>query len=172
MNDDLARLLRDVPDFPKPGILFKDITPLLRDPAGFRASVERLSAMLPAGLNAIVGVEARGFIFGAAVASHLGVGFVPARKKAKLPAAVDRVTYALEYGEDSLEMHKGTFSPGDRVVVVDDVIATGGTARAAIELAQMQGAEVVATGFVIELAFLNGRAKLPAAMPVHTLLTF
>jgi adenine phosphoribosyltransferase len=97
---------------------------------------------------------------------------VPARKKAKLPAAVDRVTYALEYGEDSLEMHKGTFSPGDRVVVVDDVIATGGTARAAIELAQMQGAEVVATGFVIELAFLNGRAKLPAAMPVHTLLTF
>ncbi|MFO0628738.1 MAG: adenine phosphoribosyltransferase [Polyangiales bacterium] len=172
MNDDLARLLRDVPDFPKPGILFKDITPLLRDPVGFRAAVERLGAALPSGLSAIVGVEARGFIFGAAVAAHLGVGFVPARKKAKLPAAVDRVTYALEYGEDCLEMHKGTFAPGDRVAVVDDVIATGGTARAAIELAQMQGAEVVATGFVIELAFLNGRAKLPAAMPVHTLLTF
>ncbi len=172
MNDDLARLLRDVPDFPKPGILFKDITPLLRDPVGFRASVERLGAILPPGLNAIVGVEARGFIFGAAVASHLGVGFVPARKKAKLPAAVDRVTYALEYGEDSLEMHKGTFSPGDRVVVVDDVIATGGTARAAIELAQLQGAEVVATGFVIELAFLNGRAKLPEGIPVHALMTF
>lgn len=172
MNDDLARLLRDVPDFPKPGILFKDITPLLRDPVGFRAAVERLGHALPRGLDAIVGVEARGFIFGAAVASHLGVGFVPARKRAKLPAAVDRVTYALEYGEDCLEMHKGTFSPGDRVVVVDDVIATGGTARAAIELARMQGAEVLATGFVIELAFLNGRAKLPADVAVHTLLTF
>ena len=172
MNDDLARLLRDVPDFPRPGILFKDITPLLRDGAAFRESVARLAALLPAGVDAVVGVEARGFIFGAAVASHLGVGFVPARKKAKLPAAVDRVTYALEYGEDVLEMHRGSLHPGDRVAVVDDVIATGGTARAAVDLARMQGAEVVAAAFVVELAFLDGRARLPADVPVTALIRF
>lgn len=172
MNDDLARLLRDVPDFPKPGILFKDITPLLRDAAGFRASIERLSTLLPAGLDAVIGVEARGFIFGAAIAAHLGVGFVPARKRAKLPAAVDRVTYALEYGEDCLEMHRESLRAGDRVVVVDDVIATGGTAQAAVDLARMQGAAVVGAAFVLELAFLNGRTRLPADVPVFTLLTF
>lgn len=172
MNDDLLRLLRDVPDFPKPGILFKDITPLLRDPAALRASVERLAALLPPRVDAIVGVEARGFIFGAAMAMHLNAGFVPARKKAKLPAAVDRVPYSLEYGEDCLEMHRGSLSAGDRVLIVDDVIATGGTARAAVELARLQGASVVAAAFVIELAFLNGRARLPDDVPVHALLTF
>lgn len=172
MNEDLARLLRDVPDFPKPGILFKDITPLLRNGEGFRMAVERLAAQLPTPLDAVLGIEARGFIFGAAMAAHLGVGFVPARKKAKLPAAVDRVSYALEYGEDALEVHRGSFNPGDRVVVVDDVIATGGTARAAVDLARMQGAEVVATAFVIELLFLDGRAKLPGDVPVLSLIQY
>lgn len=128
---DLVRArLRDVPDFPKPGILFKDITPVLGDAAAFSAALDALVAYAaPRGVTRVLGVEARGFIFGAALATRMNLGFVPARKPGKLPAEVDRVTYALEYGSDSLELHVGSFAPGERVLVVDDVIATGGHGR-------------------------------------------
>jgi adenine phosphoribosyltransferase len=171
---DRARaLLRDVPDFPKPGILFKDITPLLGDAEGFAsvldAMVERYRSE---GIHKILGIEARGFIFGAALASRLGVGFVPARKPAKLPWRTDRVTYALEYGSDAIEIHKGSFEPGERVLIVDDVIATGGTAAAAVELARLQGATAVGAAFVIELSFLNGRKRLPDDLDVFSVMRF
>lgn len=173
MSDRLRALIRDVPDFPKPGILFRDITPLLRDGPGFRELIERLASQhRDQRIDAVLGVEARGFIVGAALALQLGVGFVPARKPKKLPAAVDRAEYALEYGTDAIEIHRGTFSPGDRVLVVDDVIATGGTAAAAIELVRMQGASVVGATFAIELSFLDGRARLPSDVPVHAVLTY
>lgn len=173
MSDRLRSLIRDVPDFPKPGILFRDITPLLRDGAGLRELIERLAEPHRGQrIDAVLGVEARGFIVGAALAVQLGVGFAPARKPKKLPAAVDRAQYALEYGTDTIEMHRGTFAAGDRVLVVDDVIATGGTAAAAIELARMQGATVVGASFAIELSFLDGRARLPSDVPVHAVLTY
>lgn len=173
MSDRLRALIRDVPDFPKPGILFRDITPLLRDGPGFRELIERLASQhRDQRIDAVLGVEARGFIVGAALALQLGVGFVPARKPKKLPAAVDRAEYALEYGTDAIEIHKGAFSPGDKVLVVDDVIATGGTAAAAIELVRMQGASVVGATFAIELSFLDGRARLPSDVPVHAVLTY
>ena len=171
---DLVRArLRDVPDFPKPGILFKDITPVLGDAAAFSAALDALVAYAaPRGVTRVLGVEARGFIFGAALATRMNLGFVPARKPGKLPAEVDRVTYALEYGSDSLELHVGSFAPGERVLVVDDVIATGGTAAAAIALAERQGAVVVGAAFLIELAFLGGRARLPPATDVFAVLTY
>lgn len=168
---DLFALLRDVPDFPKPGILFKDLTPVLRDAAAFRALVEALALpFVDARVDAVLGVEARGFILGAAVALRLGVGFVPARKPGKLPAKSDREAYSLEYGTDALELHLGSFAPGDRVLLIDDVIATGGTARAAVALARRQQAEVVGAAFAIELDFLRGRALLPDDVPVTSLL--
>jgi adenine phosphoribosyltransferase len=182
MNDDALRAqrielvrarLRDVPDFPKPGILFKDITPVLADPVAFAASLDALADHYrPYRVAKVLGVEARGFIFGAALAVRMGVGFVPARKPGKLPAKTDRVTYALEYGTDTLEVHTGSFVADEHVLVVDDVIATGGTAAAAVELARRQGARVVGVGFVIELAFLGGRAKLPSDVDVFSVLTF
>ncbi len=176
MEDRLDRvrsLIRDVPDFPKPGILFKDITPMLGDAAAFAVVLDVLAERYASqGVKKILGVEARGFIFGAALAVRMGVGFVPARKPAKLPWRTDRVTYALEYGSDSIEIHKGSFAPGERVLVVDDVIATGGTAVAAVELARLQGAEVVGAAFVIELSFLDGRAKLPPGLDVFSVLRF
>lgn len=169
--DNVFSLVRDVPDFPKPGILFKDLTPVFRDPAAFRALVEALAApYADAKVDAVLGVEARGFILGAAVALRLGAGFVPARKPGKLPAATDREAYSLEYGTDALELHRGSFAPGDRVLVVDDVIATGGTARAAVALARRQEAALVGAVFAIELDFLRGRDLLPADVPVHSLL--
>lgn len=169
--DNVFSLVRDVPDFPKPGILFKDLTPVFRDAAAFRALIEALATpFADAKVDAVLGVEARGFILGAAVAMHLGAGFAPARKPGKLPAATDREAYSLEYGNDALELHRGTFAAGDRVLVVDDVIATGGTARAALALAQRQSATVVGVAFAIELDFLKGRALLPAGVPVHSLL--
>lgn len=165
--------LRDIPDFPKPGILFKDITPVLADPAAFRAAIEALARYAATRqVDRVLGIEARGFILGAALAMRLGVGFVPARKPGKLPAAVDRVHYALEYGSDGLEVHQGSFAPGARVLVVDDVIATGGTASAAIELARRQGATVVGAAFLIELTFLHGRARLPEGTDVFAALTY
>jgi adenine phosphoribosyltransferase len=169
---DLVRArLRDVPDFPKPGILFKDITPVLGDAAAFSAALDALAAYAaPLGVTRVLGVEARGFILGAALAARMGLGFVPARKPGKLPAAVDRASYALEYGADSLEMHVGSFTPGERVLLVDDVIATGGTAAAAIALAHMQGAVVAGAAFLIELSFLG--AKLPAGTDVFAALTY
>ncbi len=169
--DDVFSLVRDVPDFPKPGIIFKDLTPVLRDPAAFRALIEALAApYLDAGVQAVLGMEARGFILGAAVALRLGAGFVPARKPGKLPAATDREAYSLEYGTDALELHLGSFAPGDRVLIVDDVIATGGTARAALALAQRQGAQIVGAVFAVEIDFLRGRDLLPVGVPIHSLL--
>jgi len=157
----LRERVRDVPDFPKPGILFKDITPLLADPRAFTTCLD-LIAERYAGerVDTIVGIESRGFIFGAALAARALASFVPARKPGKLPSASDRVEYSLEYGTDALEMHKGAISRGARVLVIDDVIATGGTAWAATELVRRQGGEIVGAAFVIELAALEGRKRL------------
>ncbi|MFO0649460.1 MAG: adenine phosphoribosyltransferase [Polyangiales bacterium] len=176
MSERLERaraMIRDVPDFPKPGILFKDITPLLGDAESFAAVLDALVDRYRAeGIHKVLGIEARGFIFGAALASRLGVGFVPARKPAKLPWQTDRIVYALEYGTDSIEIHKGSFEAGERALVVDDVIATGGTAAAAVELVRRQGATVAGVAFLVELSFLNGRKRLPDDVDVFSLMRF
>ena len=157
----LKTIIRSVPDFPKAGILFYDITTLLQDPAGLRASIDGLaSPFTGAGIDVVVGIESRGFIFGAAVADRLGAGFIPVRKPGKLPSKTVRQTYALEYGTDSLEMHEDAVTQGQRVLVVDDLLATGGTARATADLIERVGGEVHAFAFLIELLALNGRAKL------------
>jgi adenine phosphoribosyltransferase len=171
--DYVRRLIRDVPDFPKPGILFKDITPLVRDAAGLRTALDLLAEPFAgAGATAVAGMESRGFIFGVPVAERLGLGFVPIRKPGKLPAAKVREEYALEYGTDALEMHADAVGEGDRVIVVDDLLATGGTAAAAVRMLRRVGAEVVAVAFVVELDFLSGRAKLTDVPRVHSLLHF
>jgi adenine phosphoribosyltransferase len=170
--DALKAMIRQVPDFPKPGILFYDITTLLRDRAGFQAAIESLAAPYrDAGIDVVVAVESRGFILGAAVADRLGVGFVPVRKPGKLPGKAIRATYQLEYGTDALEMHEGALEPGQRVLIVDDVLATGGTARATVDLVRQQGARVQAVAFLIELRFLGGRAKLEGE-PVYAVLGY
>jgi adenine phosphoribosyltransferase len=162
----LARI-RDVPDFPEPGIMFKDITPLLADPAAFAVVVAAFAEQGgPAGLgpvDKVVGIEARGFILAAPVALQLGVGFVPVRKQGKLPGATVTGSYALEYGEATIEVVTDAFSAGDRVLVIDDVLATGGTAEATIDLVRRAGAEVVGLSVLLELSFLAGRARLAAA---------
>jgi len=169
----LRRLIRDVPDFPKPGILFKDITPLVRDPEGLKTALDLLAAPFAgAGATAVAGMESRGFIFGVPVAERLGVGFVPIRKPGKLPAAKVREEYALEYGTDALEMHADAVGPCDRVVVVDDLLATGGTAAAAVRMLRRAGAEIVGIAFVVELDFLLGRGKLADVPRVHSLLHY
>ncbi len=158
---DLTAYIRDVPDFPKPGILFKDITPMLQEPAAFREAVDLLADLLDGRqVDALMLVEARGFIFGAALAYRLGIPLVPLRKEDRLPAATHRVTYSLEYGDDVMEMHKDGVAPGSRVVVVDDVLATGGTLAAACRLVEEAGAEVEALAVVIELTELSGRDLL------------
>ena len=158
---ELRSFIRDIPDFPKPGILFKDITPLLADPRGFAACLQQLAdAVREHDVDAIVGMESRGFIFGAALAAKLERPFVPARKPGKLPAQTASVSYELEYGTDSLEMHVDALKSGDRVLIVDDLIATGGTAKATGELVRKVGGSVAAYAFVIELSFLNGRKLL------------
>jgi len=164
--------IRDVPDFPIPGIHFKDITPLLANPKAFITCLD-LFAERWAGehVDAIVGVESRGFIFGAALAARMSVSFVPVRKPGKLPAEVERVEYALEYGTDTLEIHVDALEPGDKVVLIDDLMATGGTAAAAVQLCRGRGAEILACGFVIELGFLEGRAKL-GDVPVYSILNY
>jgi adenine phosphoribosyltransferase len=176
MSDDAAlrALVRDVPDFPKAGILFKDITPLLANPDAFATVLDRISAHFsgPRAFDAVVGIESRGFIFGAALAARTSTAFVPVRKPGKLPAEKDRVEYSLEYGSDALEMHKRSLAPEARVLVVDDVIATGGTVRAAIDLVCMQGATVVGAAFAIELSFLDGRRRIPADVEVFSVLRF
>jgi adenine phosphoribosyltransferase len=170
--ESLKRKIRNVPDFPKPGILFYDITTLLRDAEGFRLAVDALSApYVDAGIDIVVGVESRGFILGAAVADRLGVGFVPVRKVGKLPSTTVRVTYDLEYGSDSLEMHDDAVKTGERVLVVDDLLATGGTARATVQLVKELGGIVHAVAFLVELTFLNGRRKLEGES-VHTVLEY
>ncbi len=154
-------LIRDVPDFPKPGILFKDITPLLASPRALHIVLDGIAErFIGEHVDAIVGIEARGFIFGGALAARLNASFVPVRKPGKLPAAVDRVEITTEYSHDALEMHKGSLREEARVVVVDDVLATGGTARAAAELVNRQGAYVIGHAFVVELSFLGGRERL------------
>ena len=160
--DALKQLIRDVPDFPKPGILFRDITTLLRDAGGLRTALDCLSEPYrDTQLDQVVGIESRGFILGAAIADRLGVGFVPIRKPGKLPAATVSASYALEYGTDTLEMHRDALGGGHRVLIVDDLLATGGTARAAVDLVRECGAEVAGLAFLIELAALDGRAKFP-----------
>lgn len=168
----LESRIREIPDFPKPGILFKDITPLLADPKAFTTCLD-LFAERWAGehVDAIVGIESRGFIFGAALAARMSASFVPARKPGKLPAATERMEYALEYGTDALEMHVDALRAGDRVVVIDDLMATGGTAAATVALCRRLGATVIGAGFVIELAFLNGRDRL-GDVPAISLVTY
>lgn len=158
---DLEQYIRDIPDFPKEGIVFKDITPLLASPEGFRAAIDTIAdAYADAGVTKVMGAEARGFIFGGALAYKLGAGFVPARKPGKLPWSTTTHTYELEYGTDSLEVHTDAFSEGDVVLIIDDVLATGGTAAAKAALVEMMGAEVAGFAFLLELDFLNGREKL------------
>jgi adenine phosphoribosyltransferase len=169
---DLKAKIRDVPDFPTAGILFKDVTPLIADAVAFRETIDRLAAWAgPRMPQVILGAEARGFIFGGALAYALGCGFVPARKPGKLPWRTIEAEYALEYGTDSLQMHADAIEPGARVIVLDDVLATGGTARAKVELVEQLGGVVVGALFVIELAFLNGRERL-AGYDVHALVEY
>ncbi|MDO5682759.1 MAG: adenine phosphoribosyltransferase [Propionibacteriaceae bacterium] len=161
LADTLSALIADVPDFPKPGVVFKDITPLLADADGLRRAVEGLAALAPAGgVDMVVGMEARGFILGAPVALALGAGFVPVRKPGKLPRPSLSATFALEYGTDELVMHRDALAPGMRVLVVDDVLATGGTVSATAELVRSLGADLVGVAVLLELAFLGARARL------------
>jgi adenine phosphoribosyltransferase len=158
----LKTLIREVPDFPKPGILFYDITTLLKDAQGLHELIDALGAQFGGkGIDKVIGIEARGFIFAPAVAYALHSGFVPVRKPKKLPAEVERVEYQLEYGTDALEIHRDAIRKGEHVLIVDDVLATGGTAAAVCKLAEKLGGKVVGLGFVIELDFLKGREKLP-----------
>jgi len=159
---DLKERIRHVPDFPKAGILFYDITTLLRDPAGFKATTDLLSAPYEGrGIDVVIGIESRGFILGGAVAQKIGAGFIPIRKPGKLPAKALKESYDLEYGKDALEIHEDAIEKGQRVLIVDDVLATGGTAAAATELVRKLGGTLHGLAFLIELEFLNGKAKLP-----------
>jgi len=158
--DHLKKLIREVPDFPKPGINFYDITTLLKDPAGLKQTIDALAEQIgDVEVNTVIGVESRGFIFATPLAYHLGAGFVPVRKPKKLPAECVSVSYDLEYGQDTLEMHKDAVGEGHRVLIVDDLLATGGTARAVVDLVEKMGGKVVGLLFVVELDFLGGRAK-------------
>jgi adenine phosphoribosyltransferase len=169
---DLASRIRDIPDFPKPGIVFKDVMPLFGDAQALRAAVDQLAEWAePRRPDVILGAEARGFVLGAALAYKLGCGFVAARKPGKLPYQTVAAQYALEYGVDSLELHVDALTDGARVLVHDDLLATGGTARAKCELVEQLGGEVVGAAFLIELAFLNGREKL-AGYDVHSLISY
>jgi adenine phosphoribosyltransferase len=168
---DLKRHIRDIPDFPKPGIVFKDITPLLADAEAFRAAVDALVAPFRGRADMVLGIESRGFIVGAAAAYALGTGIAVVRKPGKLPWQTHRATYELEYGSDTLEIHHDAVGPGHRVLVVDDLLATGGTASAAVELVRRCGGEVVACAFLVELAFLGGRARL-RGQDVHALIAY
>ena len=160
-SDVIKARIRDVPDFPKPGILFKDITPILADPSVFNLCLDSTAARFDnAAVDVIVGIESRGFIFGAALASRMRKAFVPARKPGKLPAQKQRIDYQLEYGSDALEMHRDAISVGQKVLIVDDLLATGGTAWAACELVRALGGEVIGASFVVELTFLSGRQRL------------
>ncbi|MBI3406528.1 MAG: adenine phosphoribosyltransferase [Acidobacteria bacterium] len=160
--DELKKLIREVPDWPKPGILFYDLTTLLRDRDGFRTLIEKLCQhYIGKQISVVAGIEARGFIFAPALAYRLGAGFVPIRKPKKLPWKTSSVSYALEYGSDTLEIHEDAVARGQRVLLCDDLLATGGTAAAATQLLRQLGGDVVGAAFAVELNFLNGRAKLP-----------
>jgi adenine phosphoribosyltransferase len=170
--DYLKTKIRNVPDFPKPGILFYDITTLLQDPVGFHAAIDSMA--LPfhnQGIDVVVAIESRGFIFGSAVADRIGAGFTPVRKPGKLPSQTVRMSYHLEYGSDALEMHSDAIQAGQRVLIVDDLLATGGTARATTDLVKQLGGEVYALAFLIELVALNGRERL-AGEVIHAVLQY
>ena len=170
--DNLKSKIRHVPDFPKAGILFYDITTLLQDPAGLRDALDSLTApFVGQGIDVVVGVESRGFIFGAAVADRLGAGFAPVRKPGKLPSTTMRASYDLEYGSDALEIHDDAVKAGQRVLIVDDLLATGGTAKAATGLVERLGGQVHALAFLIELVGLNGRDKL-TGQTLHSVLKY
>jgi len=170
--DTLKSKIRHVPDFPKPGILFYDVTTLLQDPVGFREAVDAMSAPFSGqGIDLVVGIESRGFIFGSAVADRLGAGFSPVRKPGKLPSKTRSASYDLEYGSDTLEIHDDAVRSGQRVLIVDDLLATGGTAKAATELVTSLGGQVHALAFLIELVGLNGRDKL-ANQTLHSVLKY
>lgn len=170
--EDLKKLIREVPDWPKPGILFYDITTLMKNPSGFRRLLDAMAGEYQGqGVELVLGIEARGFVFAATLADRLGAGFVPIRKPRKLPAETARVTYDLEYGTDTLEIHKDAIQPGQKVLIVDDLLATGGTAAASVELARSLGAEIVGVAFAVELTFLKGREKL-AGQKVFSLLRY
>src|SRR5499427_9970327 len=159
--DDLKRLIREVPDYPKPGILFYDLTTLLKDKKGFQMLIDRLCEHYEGHrIDLVAGIEARGFIFAPALAYRLKAGFVPVRKPKKLPAKTEAISYALEYGTDSLEMHRDAIGSGNRVVIADDLLATGGTAKAVVDLVERLGGIVAGLAFVLELNFLNGRERL------------
>lgn len=169
---DPARYIRDIPDFPKKGIIFKDITPLLREPAAFLATIDALREHhANQDVHAVAAVESRGFIFGSALAVALGAGFIPIRKPGKLPHETLSETYSLEYGTDTIQVHRDAVSPGDRVLIVDDLLATGGTAKAAVNLITKMGGRVVGASFVVELEFLAGRARLEG-IPTFSLIKF
>ncbi len=170
---DLSKLIRDVPDFPRPGIVFKDITPLLANPAGLAMAVEQMANPFRGkGVELVVGAESRGFIFGTAVAQALSAGFVPIRKPNKLPAATHGIEYELEYGKDRLEVHADALRPDQRVLLVDDLLATGGTMKACCDLVKQLGGAIVGITVLIELAFLNGRQQLRPSENIHAVLTF
>ncbi len=170
--EELKQLIREVPDFPKPGILFYDITTLLKDPVGLHRAVDALANhYVGRRIDRVVGIEARGFIFAPMVAYRLNAGFVPVRKPNKLPAEVARATYKLEYGSDSLEIHKDAVSPGEHILIIDELLATGGTAAAVAGLVEQLGGKVAGLGFLIELGFLNGRERV-AKYDVHTVLRY
>ncbi len=172
MIDRLREIIRDVPDFPKPGIMFKDITTLLAEPETFKQAIDLLAERYAdQEIDKVIGIESRGFIFGPAVAYLIGAGFVPVRKPGKLPAETISIEYELEYGTDSLEMHVDALKPGERVLIVDDLIATGGTAAAVAEMVGKLGAELVEMAFLIELTFLEPRKKLEG-LPVFTIIKF
>ena len=170
---ELATFIRDIPDWPKPGIVFKDITPLLADPGALAMAVEMMAnPYRSAGVALVVGAESRGFIFATAIAQALNAGFVPIRKPGKLPWQTHAVTYDLEYGTDTLEMHQDAIAAGQRVLVVDDLLATGGTMQASCDLVQKLGGTIVGISVLIELAFLNGRQKLTEYGDIHAVIEF
>ena len=173
-NDDLKALVRTIPDFPKPGIMFRDITTLFQNAQGFKASVERLAApFADAGVEVVAGIEARGFILGGAVADRLGTGFIPIRKKGKLPAKAIGEEYALEYGVDTVELHEDAIRAGEKILLVDDLIATGGTAAAAARLIEKAGGVAVGAAFIIDLPDLGGCDRLDEqGVKCHTLMQF
>ena len=171
-SDPLRAAVRDVPDFPKPGIIFKDITPILADGRLLRLAIDRLVADVSGlGVTRIAGIDARGFLFGSTVADRLGLGFVPIRKRGKLPWKTKSLSYALEYGDAAIEIHVDAFHPGERVALIDDLLATGGTAAAAIRLIEQLGAQVAQAQFLIELGFLEGRKALKPT-PVRSLIVY
>ncbi|MFY9553993.1 MAG: adenine phosphoribosyltransferase [Blastocatellia bacterium] len=160
--DNLKEMIRTVPDFPKPGIQFYDITTLLKNPYGLRTTIDRLVECIDdPNIDTVVGIEARGFIFAPALAYRLKAGFVPVRKPRKLPAATESISYALEYGTDTLEIHKDAIGSGNRIIIADDLLATGGTARAVVDLVERLGGTVAGLAFVVELSFLKGRERFP-----------